>query len=335
MSPSDVVLAEIIRGSAIDCRFRGSIAVTDPSGGLIAHAGNPNAFAFMRSTAKPFQTIALLEHPGAPMLNLSSEEIAVMSGSHNGEEAHVQILSKLLKRHDLAISDLRCGTQPPLIFSVAIETMLEQHKPISPVQHNCSGTHIAIILLAKLLNEPIATYCEASHPAQARITSVVAGFLGLRPRQVTSAIDSCGIPTFGASIRQLARSFALLASLSTGDNRGKATTAVRQAMVSHPFLIAGTDRLETDLMRTSPLVAKIGADGVYCVGALKQHLGVAVKIEAGSAEAAKCAAVETLRQLLLLQDQAAQAVERYRVVPLLAPDGSQVGVLRPTFSLRT
>ncbi len=36
-------------------------------------------------------------------------------------------------------------------------------------------------------------------------------------------------------------------------------------MHKHPYMIAGDDRFDTDLMLNSPVVAKIGAEGIECI----------------------------------------------------------------------
>ena len=45
----------IARGDRVESRHRGSIAVVDASGKLLTSFGDPDEFAFIRSTAKPFQ----------------------------------------------------------------------------------------------------------------------------------------------------------------------------------------------------------------------------------------------------------------------------------------
>ena len=55
------------------------------------------------------------------------------------------------------------------------------------------------------------------------------------------------------------------------------------AITDHPELIAGTGRLCTDLMQTWPgeILAKIGAEGVYCAALPTRRIGIAIKVEDG------------------------------------------------------
>ena len=63
--------------------------------------------------------------------------------------------------------------------------------------------------------------------------------------------------------------------------------------------MAGTDRLDTDLMRAAGkrLFAKVGAEGFYCAGIPSMRLGVALKVEDGAKRAAEPALLAVLRQI--------------------------------------
>jgi len=90
-------------------------------------------------------------------------------------------------------------------------------------------------------------------------------------------------------------------------------------MRRHPEMVAGSDRLCTELMRETSgrLVAKIGAEGFYGIG-WESHgrgIGVSLKISDGDTERARsCAAIEILRQLGALPDDPARRL-RARFVP--------------------
>ena len=79
-----------------------------------------------------------------------------------------------------------------------------------------------------------------------------------------TAIDGCGLPTFALALDAVAEGCARVL-------RPRSPTAIRRqstifnAMVAHPEFVAGTDRLDTDLMRVAGtrLFAKVGAEGFY------------------------------------------------------------------------
>ena len=70
-------------------------------------------------------------------------------------------------------------------------------------------------------------------------------------------------------------------------------------MVRNPEYVAGSERMCTDLMRVARgrIFAKVGAEGVYCAGVPGAELGIALKVEDGSARAVAPAILAILRQL--------------------------------------
>ena len=68
------------------------------------------------------------------------------------------------------------------------------------------------------------------------------------------------------------------------------------AALSHPEMIAGDERVCTDVMRAlgKKVFAKTGAEGGYALSLMEKGWGVAIKIEDGSGRALSPAVVETL-----------------------------------------
>src|SRR5947207_225138 len=75
------ILARAYRGAHVESFHTGSIAVVDSLGRLLAFAGDPALRTCLRSAAKPFQAIPLLEYGGAEEFDLSGEEVALTCGS--------------------------------------------------------------------------------------------------------------------------------------------------------------------------------------------------------------------------------------------------------------
>ena len=74
---------------------------------------------------------------------------------------------------------------------------------------------------------------------------------------------------------------------------------IRRAMLSHPDLVAGEGRFDTELMRRShgQVLSKGGAEGIQCLSRVGEGLGVAIKVEDGSRRAKQAVALHLLRQL--------------------------------------
>jgi len=114
-------------------------------------------------------------------------------------------------------------------------------------------------------------------------------------------------------------------------------------MTAHPEMVGGTtERFDTEVMRAARgrVVSKIGAEGVYTAGVLPceawpRGLGLAFKIEDGEDRRARSTiAIESLRQLGVLDENAREALAPYSSFPVKNHRGDIVGEIRPSFELR-
>ena len=154
--------------------------------------------------------------------------------------------------------------------------------------------------------------------------------LEVHPGSISVGVDGCGVPTYNESLTQLAKTYCKLAMANPADGSDKLGT-VQKAMMSEPFMVAGSDRLDTELMQVAPFVAKVGSQGIYCVGVPVKQLAIAIKIESGSEEAGECAAVELLRKMGLLEREALYALEKYWHRPVVTCTERTVGRYQAVF----
>ena len=107
------------------------------------------------------------------------------------------------------------------------------------------------------------------------------------------------------------------------------------AMVTHPEFVAGTDRLDTDLMRIAQprLFAKVGAEGFYCAGIPSLRIGVALKVEDGAKRAAEPALLHVLRKLDALSAFELERLTKYASPEILNTRNEVVGTLRTNLEL--
>src|SRR5215212_9342061 len=96
-------LVSLTRGSRPESIHYGSIAVVDSSGRLIASVGDPERSTFLRSSAKPFQAMAVVETGAADAFAMSQAELAVIPASHSGEPRHTEAVRGLLARAGLPV----------------------------------------------------------------------------------------------------------------------------------------------------------------------------------------------------------------------------------------
>src|SRR5688572_23116796 len=182
-----VPLAKVYRGGHLESVHRGSIAIVDAKGSLLAYAGDPTLRACLRSAAKPFQGIPLLEYGGAEEFDLSGEEIALTCASHGGEPVHVSTAAALLRKGELDEEDLLCGAHLPYDEKSAADLRASGEAP-SPLHNNCSGKHAGMLLATQLMDHPSADYIDAEHPLQVLMRSTLADFAGLGADEIPIAV---------------------------------------------------------------------------------------------------------------------------------------------------
>ena len=91
-----VPLVKITRGDVVEVVHRGALAVVDSGGRLVAHAGDPDLTVIMRSSAKPFQLLPLVESGTVDRMGFSEHELAVMTASHSGSDMHIETVAGVL-----------------------------------------------------------------------------------------------------------------------------------------------------------------------------------------------------------------------------------------------
>lgn len=323
---------QVWRGTTIESVHRISVAVVDVNGRLRASAGDPGFIAFARSALKPIQAAAVVEDGAADRFAFSERELALCCASHSGEERHVELACSMLRKIGVDEESLACGAHEPLHAPSAAVLRAAGRAP-RRVHNNCSGKHAGMLALAVANGWSVSGYERHDHPVQARVLSAVAGWTELPADDIPTAVDGCGVVTYALPLHRLARAFAVFAA---GARAGDATPSrVVRAMVRRPEYVAGTGRLCTELMRAAGgrIIAKVGAEGVYCVGIPGAELGVALKVEDGAGRAAEPALVGVLRALGLLSDDEMAELARFAEPDIDNTRGESVGRIRSVIEL--
>ena len=286
-------LAALYRGGVLESVHRGRYAICDPDGSVVGSGGEAEAPAWVRSSAKPFQALPLVASGAADALGLTDEEIAVACGSHSGERTHLEAVRSILLRAGLSEDDLQSGAHPPL-HAPAGEFLGRSGRSPRSIHGNCSGKHAGMLALCAYLGWDTQSYREPGHPAQRLILEAVRGMAGASEGEVTLGGDGCGAPAFALPLSALAVGFARLASgRGAPEDLAESAGRVRRAMREHPFMVAGSGRFDTRLMRGSPVLCKSGAEGVFAAGT-ESALGLAIKVSDGAGRGVEPAAVSLL-----------------------------------------
>lgn len=337
MSQSNYLpIFELTRGRIVESIHFGAIAVVTTKNELAASHGNPDTTTFLRSSAKPFQALPMIESGGPAKFGLTLREVALICASHSGTDDHVQTAKSIQSKAGVLESDLLCGVHTPY-HRLTVEAMnLRGEKP-TPNRHNCSGKHTGMVAYARMRGLPYGEndhpYIATDHPIQQTILKTFAEMCSLQEDQVEIGIDGCSAPNFAVPLRSAALAFARLCDPGAlEENRKQACRTITQAMTTHPDMIGGPDSFDTILMRTTKgkIVSKGGAEGYQALGLLpgalgpgSPALGIAFKISDGDlmshtrgtsdarGNVRPAVTVEILRQLGVLTDEEQAALVEY------------------------
>jgi L-asparaginase II len=317
--PSAAPLARVIRSGLEESVHLGHVAVCDANGRLVAFAGDPDRITFARSCMKPLQAAVSL---GAIDRSLTDRQIAIMCASHDGEPVHLRAVRSVLRVGGLDPTSLRTPPGRPLSGSAASRV---RHP--SSLHHDCSGKHAGMLAASAIRGWELETYRRPTHPIQRRVLAAVRTITDVDP---TIGVDGCGVPVHGMPLRAIATLYARLP-----DERVPLTTRAIAAMRAEPQLVGGETRDDTAIMRaTDDIVAKEGAEALYCAVSLDAGLGIAVKVADGGYRAAGVGLVAVLHALGLLSRGARGALRGY-AQPVVHGGGRPVGRVEPAVRLRT
>lgn len=330
MKPGTCVV-EVLRGDTVESVHRVHIAIVEAGKGLVASAGNPAHHSFVRSAIKMFQVLPFVEAGGVENFGFTAAELALCTASHGGQPIHVAAAHSMLKKASLTEDALACGPHPPMHAPSAEALRSAGVKP-SRIHNNCSGKHAGMLAFTTQQGWVTNGYHRAAHPTQQRMLSTVARWMGINAEDIEQAVDGCGLPTYALALDAVAEGCARFAAAV--DDKKPAPFQIFSAMTAHPDMVAGTDRLDTDLMRTAQgrLFSKVGAEGFYAAAIPKRRMGLALKVEDGSIRASEPALLAALRLMDVVEYREFEALSRYAVPVVLNTRGETVGTIRTRLS---
>src|SRR5690625_194868 len=329
---------KVYRGDYIESTHQIHIVIVDGEGQLLAYYGNPHRLTFARSSMKPFQAIPVVESGALETYDILPQELSLFCASHSGESFHRETVFQVLEKLNLAEKHLQCGTHIPRDIE-SYQRLIRSGGELSEVYSNCSGKHSGMLAGVLRQNMDISNYRDLTHPYQQQIIDVISDVLDYDRDKIATSVDGCGVPVHRLPLFNLALGFSRLAKpdgWTTGSaKRRQALVDIRDAMVTHPEMVAGTNEFDTDLMKvyTGRIVAEGGAEGVHGLGDQKTGIGIAVKVEDGQGRARSAVTMEVLRQLGIGDDKIFSNLKSYLKPPVLNARDKAIGKIVANFRL--
>ncbi len=237
---------------------------------------------FIRSCAKPIQATLLIDNE----IDLTPEELAFCCASHAGEDCHIKVATKLMKKLKLNEDMLKCGIHAPLSKGMQNRMIVRGDSP-TVLNNNCSGKHIGFLAICDKQGWDKATYEEPTHPLQIAVKEKIYNMCGIK-QEYPMTTDGCGVPIVSMPLKNLAQGYVKLLEYPQ----------ILQAIKMHPYIFGGEGRTDTEVIgKTENVIAKVGAGGLCAVLNVKECNAFVVKINDASMEARRFAIIELINRL--------------------------------------
>lgn len=328
-------LAVVTRSGRIESIHYGCFCITDSDGNIKYHLGEPNTKIFIRSSAKPFLAVALVESGAIEKYGITLDELAVICSSHSGQDYHRQAVHSILQKIGLDENSLHCGHSNPYNENMIKQLIREDKRP-SPLFNCCSGKHTGMLALCKIYKYPLENYTDANHPVQKLLFETIKGLIGCNATDIVLGVDGCTVPCYMISLHQHSYLYALLASGYRAKSKFKnALGIISKSMRDHPRMVIGDGEFCTELMNScgSKVIGKVGDEGVYCVSIPEMDLGISVKIFDGNERAVSPVVIHLLKQLGVLSTKELESLNDWAYPKIKDHKGIVIGNILPVVDL--
>lgn len=276
-------LVEEYRGNQLENIHQGIVCVIDQHKQIVYKKGDVTQSVFYRSALKPIQAIPAFLTGVAEKYNLNDQEAALMMASQRGETYQQEALETFMKKLNVTEEQLVCSASYPLNEKPKNE-YIWNHKQPRKLFHNCAGKHLGFLAYAKEKGYDSQNYGDYAHPLQKDLRATLANMCDLDESDINAGVDGCGVPNYSVPLKNMAISYLKfgMPQLCEEGKLQKAVTQIGDLMQASPEIIASHDFICTELLRDPNIIAKGGAQGVYCLTLKKEKLGIALKVLSGS-----------------------------------------------------
>ncbi len=276
-------LLEEYRGDLLENVHFGHIAIVDKDSKLIYSAGDPGDMVFYRSASKPVQALPTIAMGLDRKYGLTGRESAIFSGSHTGQDVHMEALDGIMTKTGIKEEDMIMLPSYPQDRQSELER-IESGLPLRKAYHNCSGKHLSLMLLQRELTGSTADYWRIESAAQQSVLRSIACVSEVEPDSVGIGVDGCGVPVFALPLKNIAAAFKNLALPDRIGDDALAGAAERYIpeINRNPIMMRGRGLLCGCINEDQNMIAKGGAMGVYGIGLKKEGIGISLKIADGT-----------------------------------------------------
>ena len=97
------VLINVTRGPVVESMHRGDAVAVDNKGKILYQIGDPYKVTYLRSSAKPLQTINVFLSGAVDKYKFDDSEISIMCASHYCEDFHLKVIDSMLEKLGLTL----------------------------------------------------------------------------------------------------------------------------------------------------------------------------------------------------------------------------------------
>ena len=319
----------IHRGEQIESTHTIHAIVINKNKQNIFSCGNPKKITCIRSSFKPFQAYPIIYYGGHKKYKFTQSEIALLCASHNGEPKHVNAAQNMLKKIKLTHKKLECGQHFPSHIQTKRKIIQNKIK-LKPLYNNCSGKHVGMLTLSKLLKNKTKNYIQPNHPVQKSILEFLNTNHSLKPSSI--GVDGCGAIAPFFPIQDIAQLY-----LDFGLSLDPNYLTLYKAITKFPYMIAGQNRFDsffTKLMNGQGL-CKGGAEGViglYLKSIKHGPIALGLKVEDGNHRARAAAVVRILKEIQALPLTQTSKLEQFTNKPRLNHSKRKIGFISTEIS---
>lgn len=296
--------------------------------------GNSDHYTYFRSAAKPIQAIPVFLTNIITKYGLTTEEAALFTASHRGETYHIDALESMLQKLPVKEEELFCPQSYPLNMEPK-EKMIRTGMEKRRLYHNCSGKHMGFITVCRELGYPVEGYWEVNHPLQHHILSIFSTLSEVPVSEIIVGKDGCGVPVFSIPLKNMAITYLKLAcpDLIQDISLQQAVRNLTSVMNEYPLMVASEQFICSVLLEDANIVAKGGAQGVYCFGLKKERLGFALKVLNGSEDVWPNIVASILEQIGYTNKLTIRRLRELKPSIIRNDAGVEVGTVIERFSL--